>query len=155
MVNRLYLGDAFGWDTNTTAQVAISQLREEKIINATKCPKAQLIKNESVRWLPNIIKILGYIPIINVIAGIVAIKNLDNSPEYHPNHTAKWRGRGVAMILAGPILLVVDLITHISNLRIAKKYMKEHPDLIESFNTKHEHTPAYWPKHPVYCKNTT
>ena len=153
MVSRIYLGDAFGWDTESTAKTAIAQLREEKIISIDKCPKAQLIKNKSIRWLPNILKILGYIPVINVIAGIVAIANSEISHlGCGPNHAAKWRGRGVAMILGGPLLLVVDLIVHVSNLSIANKYSRDHADLIEAFNTTHEHTPALWPGFPVLCQ---
>jgi len=151
-MTRLYLGNAFGWDTDTTAKVAIAQLREERIISVGKCPKAQLIKNESIRWQPNILKILGYIPVINIIAGIIAIANSENSREYNPNHTALWRGRGVAMIFGGPLLLVVDSIVHLYNLSIANGYSNDHANLIQAFNTAHAHTPAYWPGHPVYCQ---
>ena len=72
MINRLYVGSAFGWDTEDLAKVAISQLREEKIIAVSVCPKVHLLKNESYRWMPNIVKILGYVPVINIVAGIAA-----------------------------------------------------------------------------------
>lgn len=151
-MTRLYLANAFGWDTDTTAKVAIAQLREEGIIRADKCPKAQLIKNESIRWQPNILKILGYIPVINFFAGILAIVSSESSHESAPNHNALWKCRGVAMIFGGSLLLIVDLIVHLFNLYIAHNYSNDHPDLIEAFNTSHGHTPAYWPGHPVYCK---
>ena len=150
-MTRLYLGNAFGWDTEATAKVAIAQLRAERMISVDKCPQAQLIKNESIRWHPNILKILGYIPVLNLIAGIVAIANAESSHEYGPNHTALWRGRGVAMILSGPLLLIVDLIVHLYHLRIVNRYNSDHPNLIEAFNTTHAHTPAAWAGHPVFC----
>lgn len=152
MINRIYLADAFGWDTETTAKVAIAQLREKKVI-ALKCPKAQLLRNESFRWKPNLLKILGYIPIINVIAGIIAIMNSEKNEVFCPNHTEKWKRRGVAMIVGGPLLLIVDLIAHVYHLSIADKYKKDHPDLIKAFDTgaDHYHTQAWYPGYPVYC----
>lgn len=151
-MTRLYLADAFGWDTDTTAKVAIAQLREERIIKVNNCPKAQLIKNESIRWQPNTIKILGYIPVINVIAGIVAICYSGNpGHEFGPNHTAFWRARGVAMIFGGPLLFVVDLIAHLYHLSIANNYSNDHANLIQAFDTTHTHTRPLWEGYPVYC----
>ncbi len=152
-IDKLYLGDAFGWDTENNAKVAIAQLRENNSIQTNKCPKAQLIKNESIRWQPNALKILGYIPVVNIIAGIVAIAtSKDDSLELGPNRTARWTGRGVAMIIGGPLLFIVDLIKFICDHQIVKRYQKKHPLSIEAFNTSHGHTLAYWPGHPVYCK---
>lgn len=154
MINRLYLADAFGWDTESKAKVAIAQLREEKIIDNQKCPKAQLIYNESVRGLPNLLKMIGYIPVINIFAGILAItQSPNNSAKYEPNHSARWKMRGVAMILTGPLLLIVDAIKFVYELKIANKYGKDHPKLMEAFNPSHKHTIAYWPGHPVDCIN--
>jgi hypothetical protein len=151
-MTRLYLSDAFGWDTETTAKVAIAELREITIYKH-RCPEEMLIKNRSYRWQPNILKILGYLPVINVIAGFVAIAGSKNFTASGPNHTALWKGRGVAMIFGGPLLLVVDLIVHLYNLSIANKYSKDNPQLIQAFNTGHQHTEAYWPGHPVFCKS--
>lgn len=151
MVNPLYLGYAFGWDTESIAKVAICQLREKKLIDHQKCPKAQLIRNEYIRQLPNILKISGYIPVINVIAGAVAIAHAFHSDKYSPNNAVEWRGRGVAMIFCGPILFIVDLIVHIYHLKIANKYSKEHPNLIEAFNAEHKHTRIYLPAQKVKC----
>ena len=151
MSNRLYLGDAFGWEIEWTAKVAISQLREESIISTDKCPKAQLIKNESLRWQPNLLKVLGYLPIINVVAGAVAIYQAEEGREYRPHHKQMWMGRGVAMVFTGPLLVMVDLIKFLFDCRIAAKYHREKESLIHQFNTSHGHSPAYWPGHPISC----
>lgn len=152
-IDKMYLGDAFGWDTENNAKVAIAQLRENNLIQTNKCPKAQLIKNESIRWQPNALKILGYIPVFNIIAGIVAIAAAKNDLlGLGPDHTARWRGRGVAMIIGGPLLFIVDLIKFIGDRDIVKRYQKAHPQLIEAFNTSHGHTTAYWPGYPISCK---
>ncbi len=150
MVNQLYLGYAFGWDTESIAKVAICQLREKNLI-AQKCPKAQLIRNEYIRQLPNILKIFGYIPVINVIAGAVAIAHAFHSDKYSPNNAVEWRERGVAMIFCGPILLVVDLIVHLYHLKIANQYSETHTDLIEAFNVTHKHTKIHLPAQQVRC----
>lgn len=150
--NRLYLGDAFGWDTESTAKVAISQLRSENTIRTEECPCAQLIKNASFRWLPNGLKILGYIPIVNVFAGIVAFRNSEGFSGSGPNHMIRWKIRGAAMIVGGPLLLAVDLIKHLFNLRIVNNYNREHADLIQAFNTNHRHSPSFWPGHPIHCE---
>ena len=155
-IDKLYLGDAFGWDTENNAKVAIAQLRENNSIKCgpNDCSEAQLIKNGSIRWLPNALKILGYIPVVNIIAGIVAIAtSKDNSSVLGPNHTARWRGRGVAMIIGGPLLFIVDLIKFICDHQIVKRYQKDYSASIEAFNTSHEHTVPCWPGHPVKCLN--
>lgn len=153
-INQLYLGDAFGWDTESTAMVAISQLREKRIISVEKCPKAQLIKNGSLRWEPNLVKILGYIPGFNFLAGIAAMTQASSSghTEFGPDHTAKWRGRGIAMLLTGPLLIIADLLVFLYNCTIVKKYQEAHPDLIAAFDTPHGHTGVPYPGHPVFCK---
>lgn len=146
-----------GWDTESTAKVAIAQLREKNLIQTNKCPKAQLIRNESIRWMPNVLKILGYFLGLNIIVGIVVIvaakdESKGDLPKLGPDHTARWRGRGVAMIFGGPLLFIIDLIKFICNRSIVNRYQKAHPQLIEAFNTSHGHTLAYWPRHPVFCE---
>lgn len=153
MIGRLYLGDAFGWDSEATAKVAISQLREAGIIKTSKCPKAQLIKNEPYRWMSNLTKTIGYLPLFQIIAGVAALTQLESSPELDPNHVAKWKCRCVGMILGGPLLFVVDLIKYIHDRVIAYKYNRKYPHLIDTFNTKHEHSPANYPGHPIFCKD--
>jgi hypothetical protein len=153
MANRLYLSDAFGWETEWTAKVAISQLREEHIINTSACPKAQLIKNGSYRWMPNVLKILGYIPIINVVAGIIVFFVIEDQPYYRPSHKQLWELRGVAMIFTGPLLMAVDLIKFIYDCTVAAKYCQENERIIARFDTPHEHSPSYWPGHPIFCNN--
>ncbi len=151
---KLYLGDAFGWETESTAKVAISELREEgKISSDSKCPKAQLIKNQSYRSQTNGLKVLGYIPIINIIAGIVAIvfSTDASNNECRPNNQKFWIARGVAMILTGPLLAIVDLGKFIFDKIMTAKYNKNHKELIEQFDTDHKHTPAFWAGHPVDC----
>jgi hypothetical protein len=152
MVNGLYLGDAFGWDTENTAKVAITQLRTQNLIDVEKCPKAQLIKNRYLRWLPNVLKIFGYIPGINVVAGIVAIANSKkDSDALGPNHTARWIGRGIVMIISGPLLLVIDLIKYLFDRNTANRYSKNNPDLMNAFNTSHGHNTPPYPGHPIRC----
>lgn len=149
---RLYPGNAFGWDTEFIAKVAIVQSREIYRADQLKCPKSQLIKNESIRWLPNILKIFGYIPGLNLMAGVTACIGSRGSPRYSPNHTANWIGRGVAMIVTGPLLLIVDLIVHLYHLSVAKRYEYEHQMLMGIFNVRHRHAVhGRWPGHPVQC----
>lgn len=148
MIPNLFLGPAFGWETEGRNKVAISQLRERDPFYSHRCPKAQLIKNKSYQSMNNTTKILGYIPVINVIVGIIIltqIKNLD------PKYQDTWRARGIAVIFAGPLLFVVDMIKFISDVKIVAKYEQQFPDLIKEFNTTHDHTPSYWPGHPVDC----
>jgi hypothetical protein len=155
MISKLYLGDAFGWETESTAMVAISQLREESKIDRSKCPKAQLIKNGSVRWQPNVIKILGYIPAINVLAGAIALAFVATSHEdesvLRPHHKTFWILRSVCMIFTGPLLFIVDLIKHIFDSKVVSKYNRDNREAIEKFNTSHEHSSPPWPLHPVDC----
>ncbi len=149
----LYLADAFGWDVESTAKVAISRLREEKIISRDKCPKAQLIKNGSLRWQPNLLKFFGYIPVVNVLAGIAIIAQADSVDKefFRPDHRQFWIARGVAMIFTGPLLFLVDLVKVIYDYTVFLKFKEENKGLIEAFNTSHKHTPAYWPGHPIFC----
>ena len=152
MTNRLYLGHAFGWDTEITAKVAISQLRDKQIISTHDCPKAQLIKNRSYRRIPNTLKLIGYFPGLHIVAGIVAIAHSwKNSHACDPNHQNMWIGRGIAMIIAGPGLLVVDAIKYLFDMHIANMYKKANPAAMQAFNTPHGHTTAYWPGHPIRC----
>ncbi len=55
------------------------------------------------------------------------------------------------MIFTGPLLAVVDLAKFIFDCIIVAKYKKENSELMEKYNTSHEHTPAYGPGHPVFC----
>jgi hypothetical protein len=152
MVDRIYLADVFGWDTEWTAKVAISQLRNDFFISSSKCPKAQLIKNGSIRWQPNLLKAVGYIPGLNIVAGIMAMALAENEHTLRPNdHKKWWMIRGIAMILTGPLLLIVDLIKFIFDVQIVLKYNKEHKDIIKKFDTLHTHTNPPWPMHPVSC----
>jgi hypothetical protein len=151
VTTRLYLSDAFGWDTESTAMVAISQLREESTNYRNKCPKSQLIKNASLRWQPNLAKILGYLPVVNVIAGTLAILYAKNEPELRPNHRQMWVVRGVAMILTGPLLFVADLIKFIFDSVVVAKYNRENQRLIQMFTVSHSHSIPPWPGHPVSC----
>ncbi len=151
----LYLGDAFGWDTESLAKVAIAQLRAKGAISARACPQAQLLKNESMRWMPNVVKMAGYIPGVNVVAGLMALGYAkDSSRGYAPNHTNSWRWRGTLMILAGPLLLIVDLIKYIYNLRVACQYRRDNPEAMRGFAVQHGHTIAYWPGHPIRCQES-
>ncbi|NGX38217.1 MAG: hypothetical protein K1000chlam2_01389 [Chlamydiae bacterium] len=153
MTNTLYLGGAFGWETESRAKVAISQLRQGSKFFNENCPKAQLIKNGSIRWQANLVKILGYIPIINVLAGVVAITCAENG--YEPRNKQMWICRGVAMIFTGPLLLIVDLVKFIFDSTIVAKYNRENPERIEAFNTSHTHSHPFWPGHPIRCEEAT
>lgn len=151
MLVNLYLGDAFGWENELTAKATISRLRQESTISAEKCPKAQLIKNGAIRRNTNILKILGYIPVINVAAGIVAIASAQNEAECRPHNKQFWVCRGVAMILTGPLLAVIDLAKFIFDCVIAYKYSKENKEQIEAFNTSHNHSSAFGALYRVNC----
>lgn len=154
MVNRLFVGDAWGWETESRSQVAIHQLRTAGTIQNDKCAKAQLIKNDRLRSLGNTCKVLGYIPVINVVAGIFAINEgySQVSKELGPNHSKDWKIRGVTIILAGPLLIIVDLIIFIVDQVMMRKVLKENPTLPDQFNVNHEHQEmGFWPGVPVEC----
>jgi hypothetical protein len=150
-MNKIYLGNAFGWDTERTAKVAISQLRDEGIIHVGGCAKAQLIKNESFRWMSNVLKVLGYVPALHIVAGIVAIVNPEGSRGCSPNHNANWRWRGVAMIVGGPLLFIADLIQHLFDLRAVNQYNQAHPNAMQAFDVAHRHNKPPYAGHPVWC----
>ncbi len=153
----LYLGDAFGWQSENTAKVAISQLGEKNIIHQ-RCRKAQLFQAQSHNPVNLGIKILGYIPVLNILAGSLAIysgitNNSGRSERSHNNNF--WILRGVSMILLGPLLIAVDLIKTIHDEIIAAKYIKANPELIaQQFNIPHRHNSPAWPGHPVSCGNS-
>lgn len=152
-MTQLYLGEAFGWQTDSTAKVALSQLQEKSKITK-RCPKAQLIQAQSHLPLINAVKILGYIPVLNILAGGLAIYFAsEGGNSERPHNREFWILRGVCMILFGPLLAIADLIKTICNETIAKKFCKENPELIAKFNTSHAHnTPGWWPAgQPVRC----
>lgn len=151
-MTKLYLGEAFGWETESRSKMIISQLREEnKIVLSSTCPKRQLVKNDMFRLQSNSAKLLGYIPVINIIMGLMAIYYSSKDSTSGPNHRAMWIFRGIATILTGPLLIVADLAKTIFDQRIVAKYHREHPQLIQQFNVPHKHSPSYWPGHPVRC----
>jgi len=162
------LGSPFGFETEYTATVAIAQLRERNIIRVGNCPEAQLIKNRSYRWITNAVKFLGCIPgphfIIASIAYLVLFgigAPFSQFPHHDtPYHNIKWKCWVVATLFIGtllkcPLMLVVHLTATCARLRIADKYSKEHPDLMQAFNTDHRHTqPFYawfWPPRIILC----
>ncbi len=154
MLSKIYLGDAFGWDTEAKSKVAISTLREENKIETNKCPKAQLIKNEWFRGFSNAPKVLGYLPVLNVIVGISEIifgLSAGEEETTRPNNGLFWIARGVVTILTGPLLAVVDLAKTLYDWTIVEKYNTENQGLIDAFNTSHGHSKSYWPGHPVSC----
>jgi hypothetical protein len=153
----LYLGEAFGWQFENTAKVAISQLGEKNIITK-RCRKAQLLQAQSHNPVHLGVKILGYIPVLNILAGSLAIyygiTNNSGSSERHHNNKF-WILRGVSMILVGPLLIAVDLIKTIHDEIVAAKYIKANSELIaQQFNTPHRHNNPAWPGHPVWCGNS-
>lgn len=151
-MSNLYLGDAFGWQSENIAKVAISQLGDKNVIS-DRCRKAQLIHAQSFNIENLGIKILGYIPFLNIIAGSVTIylgiNERGNS--LRPHHNKFWFLRGVSMIVLGPLLIVVDLIKTIHDQIIARKYINANPELIDKFNVLHTHNEPGWPGHPVDC----
>jgi len=167
MAARLFLGEPLGWETESRSKVAIAQWRDvnpprllytrdgRNYYNDT-CPKAQLIKNEGYRSNTNLVKVLGYIPGLNIFMGIFTAIVLETSSisdvtKYHPHHTAFWRVRYVMMIIAGPLLLIGDLIKFVYDLSVIKAYERLHPEKIRSFDVAHNHTRAHWMGHPVTC----
>lgn len=138
MVQRLYLGDAFGWETKSITKVGISQLREKNIIG-NKCAKAELKNHQT----GNLIKVLGYIPVLNIIIGSLAIhgarKIQNTNQKYNPHTKELTIVRGVSMILFGPLLVPVDAIKTIYDRIVAAVYAKKHPELMEQFNCPHKH----------------
>lgn len=150
MVDRLYLGDALGWGSDSTSKVAISQLREKNII-IKRCAKAQVIQSSGPRLLATTVKILGYIPILNIIVGALAIHYASNSNRQRPHNKEFWILRGVSMILFGPLLIPIDFIKTLCDERIASKYTKKHPELIAQFNCPHNHSTPSITGQPVWC----
>lgn len=139
MVQRLYLSDAFGWETKSIDKVGISQLREKKLM-VRGCAKAQLKNQPSV--IGNLIKVAGYIPVLNIITGVFVIYASSTSKNHdlrRPHHKEFWIARGVAMILCGPLLIPVDGIKTIYDRIIAAVYAKKHPALMAEFNCPHKH----------------
>ena len=153
-MTNLYLGDAFGWQSENTAKVAISQLGENHIIR-NRCRKSQLLKAQSFNPLNHGIKIFGYIPVLNILAGGFAIHfGIKSNPgaSERPHNNAFWILRGISMILLGPLLIAVDLIKTIYDEIIAAKYIKANPKLIvKHFNVLHKHNNPAWPAHPAWC----
>jgi hypothetical protein len=151
MSNTLYLGDAFGWDTEYTAKVAILELKSKQLISVNRCVKAQLLVNQPIRWKANAVKILGYIPIVNVILGAaVIIYPPDNNKGCRPHNKQAWIQRGIAMIVTGPLLAIVDLVKYIFDCKIVKQYLADHVNVMQQFNTLHKHTPVR-PGSPIHC----
>ena len=148
---KLYLSDAFGWQTDPTSKVAIAQLRDESKISQDKCPEAQLIKNRSVRWQANYVKFVGYVPILNVVAACFAVRYSENGSAFRPHNRSWWIFRSVCMIVTGPLLFLVDLTKFLFDRAIAAKYNRQNPGKIEQFNTGHKHTIPPWSLHPVDC----
>lgn len=136
MVQRLYLGEAFGWESKSTTKVAVSQLREKKTLSNEECAKSQAYNNRT----NNLVKTLGYIPLLNIVMGALAIHHAGNSNLNRPHHKELTIIRGVSMILFGPLLIPVDAIKTICDKIIAAKYAKKHPELMAEFNCPHKHT---------------
>lgn len=153
----LYLNNAFGWEAEPLAKVAITQLRVALKISDTECPGKQLAKNSAGRIWTNMAKFAGYIPVINVIVGTVIVGFALNANsvfagnEYRPNNRAWWMRRGIATICTGPLLIIVDLIKFLYDLSVAAEYKTANEALIDRFNTGHEHSRPPYPGHPVRC----
>ncbi len=159
MTGTLYLRDAFGWHSEYTAKVAFAQLAEigDEFIDSRDCPQKQFIEEgSSHHGLWNSIKILGYVPGMNVITGIFILKYCGNrDPAPSRSHDKQlWMLRGVAMIFTGPLLIVIDLIKFIYDCRIASKYRQEYPERVGQFDPTHPHTTPFWPGHPVECEDS-
>lgn len=153
MLDKLYLSDWLGWDTASRSKVAISQLREGSIISKTKCPKVQLLKNRTYRFEANVVKFLGYLPVVHIIVGIgVILVPQHSDPNYlRPNHNKLWKLRGIAIMSLGPLLFIADLAKFIFDCIIVSKYNRAHKTLIGQFDPPHGHTPEYYPGHPIRC----
>lgn len=142
-MERIYLCEAFGWCTQSEAQVAISQLRTIAPAQfAFTCPGAQLNKYFVYYASLNVFKILGYIPVVNVILGIAAIiygVAYERIEVIHAEtHSAKWLLRGILMIVTGPLLFIIDFIKMLQNRALASTY--SNPELRRNINTDHNHT---------------
>jgi len=165
--DRLYLGSPFGFETEYTAKVAIDQLRKREIIRVGNCPEALLIKNRPYRWITNAVKFLGCIPGPHFIVAFIAylvfagIESPFSQFPHHdtPYHNIKWKCWVMATLIGGPLacplMLVVHLTATCARLRIADKYSKKHPNLMQAFKTNHTHTqPFYawfWPPRIILC----
>lgn len=77
-------------------------------------------------------KVLGYIPVINVIIGIIRIlffsKDYKNQNTEDKANSKQHILRGVAEILVGPLLLIPDLIVTLRDRSVVKAYMSKHPE---------------------------
>lgn len=149
----LSFGDAFGWETESRAKVGILQDRENNPTRyLNRCLEAKLIINGSYRPLYNLPKIVGYLPGVNILVGFFLIRDAEKFPTSSANRN-NWKVRGVATILTGPLLIIVDLAKYIYDMTIAVKYEREHPGALGAFDTPHEHSLSHWPGHPVDCLN--
>ncbi len=144
MTGTLYLRDAFGWHSEYTDKVAFAQLTDKNssCITPGVCLQRQFEERSSYNRLGNSVKILGYVPVINVIIGILilTVSKFNNLDPNRPNNKQLWMVRGVAMIFTGPLLIVIDLIKFLYDCRIASKYRQEYPHNIRQFDHTHEHT---------------
>lgn len=126
---------AFGFETYDRWRVAAHQY-EKKMGYETAKP-GEGLHNYQI-WAKPIIdeinasKIWGYIPLVNIIVGIVRIMfyaNNINDTTSEDKPIAKWHmGRGIAEILIGPLLFIPDLILTCWDKSVVKAYLLKHPE---------------------------
>jgi hypothetical protein len=122
---------SFGWDTEYRL-LAKEKLESFRRTPATPLSRESQLTSEGERFImrfSQVVKIAGYIPLLNVIVGIarIAFFALRLSIESRENSEAlsshKWQiARGVCEMIAGPLLFIVDaFITGVEQEWIAGK----------------------------------
>jgi hypothetical protein len=153
MCVKLNLGDAFGWETEERAKMAILQMQEFDGKYSKECPQALLVKNEPYRDQNNGCKGYAYIPLVNIALGLCMIY-YGATEDFHwgpkTELRAKWIIRGVATTLTGPLMILVDLVKFLFDLVVTKIYAHKNPEQMEKFNCHFDHGRSWWPGHPIY-----
>lgn len=121
---------AFGFDTFTRSNAMfIEGARKEKVELTDDAFKGHVNGYMTYGIARNIAKGLAYIPLVNIIIGIVSIvfmakgtyfpDSLD--PAYRKKHVPAHIGRIICDICLGPLMAIVDLIKTLVEQHQAKK----------------------------------
>lgn len=117
---------AFGWDTHTRTEAGRAQCS-----GASVRFESDYMERSGGGFLGNVSKVASYIPGINVIVGIARVVLFSSlliaEPETESERFIEVMQllRGIAEILAGPLLLIVDAIKTIYDYCLAERYLNE------------------------------
>jgi hypothetical protein len=125
-IRNLDLLTPFGFESKSRWQVAIHQIEND--------PNKQ-VDDEHRLWgkekmvSNNAAKILSYIPVLNVIIGVARIILFANNFEANSNHT-QHIFRGIADILLGPLMFIIDIIQTLRDQSVVNEYVKAYPNAL-------------------------